>query len=421
MPPNTPEVVSFSRKNLTLTRGRKPRCVVLTRNTLEVYAYEEEYEGKKENGSKKPSKVTYEWRCTQQAQGTINAIDEALKRTDEKIQSERLTNISNRESEPEYLRDIAKLCLCEDHGSVIEAAVTQWEEERQHQSPSTPRTPPDTSKPQRSRSTTPTPSPLPETPKKQTAPQSPSSGFDTATPSSSYGKVLWGNLGFNDTKSGWLYVFSIEALEGYYKLGYTTVGITDAKDRLRSHTNCYGPINVVALIGIDNAARYEQLIFKSLSQCRRSVWCPRIRHHKMHREWLQIDKQSLLEKIYSWQRLSVAGLYSPDGKPNLEFLQSTSPGSPSIVDEVLTEYHHSRLATPQSKSRSANDLSSHFSEMSLKVPLRSPSRTEDDDDGNDDDDAIGQSSPSLRKQKDIKTTASRRHSAQPIVKEELAY
>lgn len=410
MSPITPEVVSFNRKELTLTRGRKPRCVVLTRSTLEVYTHGEEHEGKGRHDLEKSSKVEYERRCTRPAQGTINAIDEALNHTDEQLRSERLTNIANKKSETEHLRDIAKLCLCKEHKNVIEAAVTQWEEERQHRYPSMPGAWPITSEPPRSRSTTPTPAPLPRTPPRQTAPQDPFPSIQNAAPLSSYGRLLWKDLGCTDLKSGWLYVFSIENLKGYYKLGYTTVDIADARNRLQSHVQCYGPINVVALIEIDNVARYERLIFKGLSQCQRSFCCQGIHHNTKHREWLQIDKQSLLEKIYSWQRLSVAGLYSPHGKPNPKFLQPTSPKSPSLVDEVLAEYHHSRLATPQSKSSSENDLSSRFAKTSLG-----------DDDDEDEDDAIGQSSPSVRKQKDTKSTTSRRHSAQPIVKEELVY
>ncbi|PLB39037.1 GIY-YIG nuclease family protein [Aspergillus candidus] len=408
---NIPNVVPLRSKNLILTRDGKPRCAVLGSSILKVYREREEDKGKREDELEGLGNVEYSWRCTLPAKASVKSIKSALECIDEKFQSERLTEISNDKSESEYLKEIAKLCI----------AVTQWEEERQHQSANTPRAPSVTPESQRSRATTPTPPPLPETPTKQTAPQSPLSSVSVAAPQSSYGNLLWKNMGSNDIKSGWLYVFSIENLEGYYKLGYTTVSMTDVRNRLRSHLKCYKAINVVALIGIDNAARYEQLIFKCLSQCRRSFICPHAHYPKRHREWLQIDKQSLLEVIYSWQRLSGAGLYSPDGKLQQAFLQSTSPRSPSVVDEVLNEYHYSRLYTPQSKSRSAKDLTDEFAKMSVKDPLRSPSRAGEDDDDEEDEDAVGQSSPSLRKQKDIKTTEPRRRPARPMVKEELAY
>ncbi|PKY02312.1 hypothetical protein P168DRAFT_333765 [Aspergillus campestris IBT 28561] len=411
MSENIPNVVPFRRENLTLTRDGKPRCVVLGSSILKVYREREQDKGKKEDELEGLGNVEYSWRCTLSAKASVESIKSALKCIDEKFQSERLTKFANDKSESEYLRDIATICI----------AVTQWEEERQRQSANTPKPPSVTSESQSSRATTPTPAPLPKTPTKQTPPRTPLSSVSVAAPLSSFGNLLWKNLGSNDIKSGWLYVFSIESLEGYYKLGYTTVNITDVRDRLRSHLKCYKEINVVALIGIDNVARYEQLIFKSLSQCQRSFECPHAHRPKRHREWLQIDKQSLLEAIYSWQRLSVAGLYSPDGKANQAFLQSTSPKSPSVVDEVLNEYHYSRLFTPKSKPRSAKDLSSDFANLSMNKSLRSPSRAGDDDDDEEGEDAVGQSSPSLRKQKDIKTTEPRRRPTRLMVKEELAY
>lgn len=115
-------------------------------------------------------------------------------------------------------------------------------------------------------------------------------------------KVLEQKLGDTDKKSGWNYIISSPNFPAMLKIGFTIY--PPEIQRFQTHKRCYQEFDVITTDLIPYARRVEQLVLAEFSRvhCERTEKCQKC--DSTHREWLEIDKETLLESLNKWIRFA---------------------------------------------------------------------------------------------------------------------
>jgi hypothetical protein len=112
--------------------------------------------------------------------------------------------------------------------------------------------------------------------------------------------LLESDLGDKDGNMGFIYVIAHPRVEGMYKVGYTTSRKHPIDGRFVEHERCYPELRVVKSRSIHRARRFEQVILAEFSRehCELQEKCTRCK--RAHKEWLKINKETLLKSLEKW-------------------------------------------------------------------------------------------------------------------------
>ncbi|KAF3396478.1 hypothetical protein F1880_007352 [Penicillium rolfsii] len=113
-------------------------------------------------------------------------------------------------------------------------------------------------------------------------------------------KLLESNLGDNDWRMGFIYVIAHPRAEGMYKVGYTTSKKHPNAGRFADHERCYPELKVVKCRSIPRARRFEQVILAEFSREHHELQETCTHCKRAHKEWLKIDKETLLKSLEKW-------------------------------------------------------------------------------------------------------------------------
>jgi hypothetical protein len=114
-----------------------------------------------------------------------------------------------------------------------------------------------------------------------------------------------------ENQPGHIYIFSSNT-PGMLKIGYSKNA--PEIQRLKAHKSCYQEIDLIMSKCVPYAYRVEQLVLAELSSvhCKLATKCTKC--DKFHREWLQIDQETLLKIVNKWIEFVKTHPYSPQGK-----------------------------------------------------------------------------------------------------------
>ncbi|KAJ5385087.1 hypothetical protein N7517_002998 [Penicillium concentricum] len=176
-------------------------------------------------------------------------------------------------------------------------------------------------------------------------------------------------LGETDRKSGYIYLISHPREPKMFKIGFST----ELERRFDEHRRCYEKFSKVASDFIPYVRRIEQLIIIefSLKHYRLKEKCTSC--HKTHKEWLQVNKATLLKSFNKWVQFAKA-LESPYDKEG-NFKTKTVALPPPAMN------FKSRSPTPTKKgSRRRSDIApSQESTPSKAAPVKSDIRIIDEE------------------------------------------
>ncbi|KAJ5082635.1 hypothetical protein N7532_011678 [Penicillium argentinense] len=152
-------------------------------------------------------------------------------------------------------------------------------------------------------------------------------------------------LGTLDKVYGHVYICSSPSFPGLFKVGYTQ---PDPKQqRFKDHKVCYPDMEEVKTAFIYNAHRVEKLIHAEFSHVRCDLVCQG--KHSSHKEWFQIDKETLLASLEKWTEFVKTHPYNSQG--NLK-RNVTLPEPASAIYLRCPRCRSSPCSTPPRKAGS---------------------------------------------------------------------
>jgi hypothetical protein len=125
--------------------------------------------------------------------------------------------------------------------------------------------------------------------------------------------IISRNLSDGNRKPGYVYVFQAENIQGYHKIGYTTLPVIE---RLRMLSfDCNRQMKVLfptppeSAIMVPNALRVEELCHAELADCQVHIDCTGCLCE--HKEWFQISAADAIAAVQKWSAWMNSNPYDP--------------------------------------------------------------------------------------------------------------
>ncbi|KAJ5118322.1 hypothetical protein N7448_010034 [Penicillium atrosanguineum] len=122
-------------------------------------------------------------------------------------------------------------------------------------------------------------------------------------------RLLESKLEGLNSQCGWIYIFSTDA-DGMFKIGFSSR--PPSLHRFAAHMTCYKQFIEVMTVLIPYARLLEQLVLTELAgrHCRLAEKCV---CGKLHKGWLMIDQETLLQTVKKWVEFIECFPYSAQG------------------------------------------------------------------------------------------------------------